>query len=151
MTAPLLSPAQRAHMSLVYALLRDDAVTKEAMLASPALLAFEDDPDWELVDVGGDWVPYKSSANPSQCECGNWWTAKVAEAIFPALPNQNDINALMKTVPAPTDAKRPECDDPCESVEKRRSEAWCIFLNKKTGQFGLTCTKSALWHCEFDL
>jgi len=139
----------RVQMFVLRAMLRDNAVTKEAMLASPAALAFEDDPAWELIEFGGDWDEYKDSEDPSQCECGNWWTAKVADAIFAAKPNQNDIAALMKKVPEPTDANRPKCSGECISVKTRRSEAWCIFRNKKTGQFGLTCTKTAMWHCEF--
>jgi hypothetical protein len=135
-------------MFVVRALLRDDAITKEQMLRSPVVLAFEDDPDWELIESGGDWSEYKDSDDPSQCECGNWWTAKVAEAVFAARPNQNDIQTPMKTVPEPTDANRPKCAGECISVETRRSQAWCIFRNKKTGQFGLACTKSAMWHCE---
>jgi hypothetical protein len=150
MVGRFLWPSRRrhAHIFVVRALLRDDGVTKEAMLASPAVLAFEDDPEWELIDAGGDWSKYKNSDDPSQCECGDWWTAKVADAVFAAMPNQNDITALMKTVPEPTDVKRPKCDDDCISVKNRESESWCIFKNKNTGQFGLTCTKTANFHCE---
>jgi hypothetical protein len=54
----------------------------------------------------------------------------------------------MKTVPEPADTNRPKCSGECISVETRRSSAWCIFKNKKTGQLGLVCTKSAMWHCE---
>src|SRR5579862_2249319 len=84
----------RVQMFVLRAMLRDNAVTKEAMLASPAALAFEDDPGWELIEFGGDWDEYKDSEDPSQCECGNWWTAKVADAIFAAKPNRTTLLRL---------------------------------------------------------